>query len=84
MAVDDTLWRVHRLMGVGMTECEIRARGELDALPGSAVVYDNSCQIYQKLPAHNATGEAWFTPGDARAYSAGVIELPAWLLDDGL
>jgi hypothetical protein len=63
---------------------DIRTRGELDALPLFATVYDSACQVYQKLPTHNARGEGWFAPGDERCYSAGVVELPLRLLDDGL
>lgn len=63
-----------------------RCTKELDALPDQAIVYDSSCQVWQKLCYRDRhdVGFKWFKPGESVGYHALKIELPARLLDDGL
>lgn len=51
-----------------------------------AVVYDRDCQVWQKLTDRDkyGVGMCWFKPGQIIGYLVTDIELPAWLLDDGL
>jgi hypothetical protein len=52
---------------------------ELHELPVWAVVYDHGNKTWQKFH-----GQRWATPGVAGVFPIDDIELPAYLLDDGL
>lgn len=68
----------------------IRTRQELDELPNYAVVYDYTCQVWQKIIEREqgidaiGFGFIWFRPGDVNAMKSERIVLPARLVDDGL
>jgi hypothetical protein len=62
---------------------DIRSTEQLDNLPSCAVVYDTSCQVWQKLGLETRS-DAWYQPGLSSAFEPSDIELPACLLDDGL